>query len=222
MNTFSAGSAVRFGWETFTKRAWFFIGATFITLMAVWLVNAIQEAQFINSFAQFIFFLVTIVASTLIDMGLTAFFLRAHDDITHTSLKDLWHPRSFWYFLIAALFVGILIIIGLVLLIIPGLIAWTLFAFTKLLVIDRNMGPIEAMKASIRITRENRIKVFLLLVCIFLMNMLGAIALLVGLFVSIPVSMLALTHAYRTLSQKSSHTHPNTTQIPLSPNTSSI
>jgi len=28
--SFTAGSAIRFGWETFKKRPWFFVGATIV------------------------------------------------------------------------------------------------------------------------------------------------------------------------------------------------
>jgi len=36
---FSTGSALRFGWETFKKRAWFFVGSTVVILLASGLIN---------------------------------------------------------------------------------------------------------------------------------------------------------------------------------------
>ena len=36
---FSTGAALRFGWETFKKRPWFFVGSTFVILLASGLIN---------------------------------------------------------------------------------------------------------------------------------------------------------------------------------------
>ncbi len=39
---FTVGSAIRFGWETFKKRPWFFVGATVVILFAYVVVGAIS------------------------------------------------------------------------------------------------------------------------------------------------------------------------------------
>ena len=226
MNTFSVGTALRFGWETFKKRPWFLVGATLLVFVLSWIISAIQNAQSGVVALGFVIFLAALAVSTLIDMGFTALYLHAHDDVSKTSLNDLWHPKPFWQYLIATILVGFLVIAGLILLIVPGLILVTLFAFVKFLIIDRNLGPIEAMKESVRITRGHRLDLFLLILSLVAINILGAIALLVGLLLTVPVSVLALVHAYRTLARAAStagtHEHAHTTQLPHTPHTSSI
>lgn len=197
------------------------VGSTLLMLVIFWMISAIQSAPQDNAGVGLLIFLATTTASTFASMGLTAFFIRAHDDVMHVSLNELWHPQQFWQFLAVSILVGIASVIGLILLIIPGLILITMFAFAKLLVIDRAMGPIDAMKESMRLTKGSRLKLFLLLLALLVINILGALTLLIGLLVTIPVSMLALTHAYRSLSHKGTH-HPNTTQLPHAPNTSAI
>jgi uncharacterized membrane protein len=66
-------------------------------------------------------------------------------------------------------------------------------------VIDRDLGPIKAMKESKGITRGNKWPLLGFLLLLTLINLLGLIVLVVGLLVSIPISWLALVHAYRTL-----------------------
>ncbi|MBI5003769.1 DUF975 family protein [Candidatus Kaiserbacteria bacterium] len=223
MNTFSVGTALRFGWETFKKRPWFLVGATLLVFVLSWIISAIQNAQSGVAVLGFVIFLVALAMSTLIDMGFTALYLHAHDDISTVSLSDLWHPKSFWQYLVATILVSFLVIAGLILLIVPGLILVTLFAFVKLLVIDRNLGPIEAMKESVQITRGHRLDLFLLILSLIAINILGAIALLIGLLLTVPVSVLALVHAYRTLAHTTATSgHPHTTQLPRTPHTSSI
>lgn len=212
MHTFSTGMALRFGWETFKQRPWFLAGATLLGLVLTMIVSSIDPGYGnVGAGISIVAFLASLGLSTLIDMGITAFVLRAHDDITHVSIGDLWHPQPFLHYLAAAILVGLSVIAGLVLLIIPGVILILMFAFVKFLIIDRNMGPIEAMKESARITSGHRLELLLLFLALLGLNVLGLLALIVGLLVTGPVSMLALAHAYRTLSHSASnipHTSP--------------
>jgi hypothetical protein len=37
---FTAGEAIRFGWETFKRRPWFFVGATLIIMLVYGMIEA--------------------------------------------------------------------------------------------------------------------------------------------------------------------------------------
>jgi len=87
-----------------------------------------------------------------------------------------------------------------VLLIVPGIIALLMFMFSSFVVIDREKGPIESMAVSKLITKGHRWPLLGFVLLLLLINIAGLLALVVGLFVSIPVSTLAFTHAYRVLS----------------------
>jgi uncharacterized membrane protein len=143
-----------------------------------------------------------VAVSFLISMGEAAFFLRSHDDVNAVSLRTLWNPAPFWKFVGVSLLTAICILVGLVFLIVPGIILGILFMFVGYLVIEEKLGPIDAMKKSIELTKGNRMQLFLLSLTVLGINILGFFALLIGLFVSIPVSFLMMVHAYRTLSRK--------------------
>jgi uncharacterized membrane protein len=74
-----------------------------------------------------------------------------------------------------------------------------MFMFSTIIVIERGLGPIDAMSESRRLTRGHKWQLFTFTVLLFLINLLGLLALIVGIFVSIPVSALAFVHAYRAL-----------------------
>jgi uncharacterized membrane protein len=95
---------------------------------------------------------------------------------------------------------GLAVGIGLVLLIVPGVIFGLMFMFSTFLVIDRELAPIEALKESNRITYGHKWRLLGFTLVLLLINVLGALALLVGLLVTVPVSSLTFTHAYRVLS----------------------
>jgi len=87
-------------------------------------------------------------------------------------------------------------------LIVPGIIFVLMFMFTTLIVIDRGLGPIEAMKESSRITRGHRWTLLGLALLVVLVTLLVLLALVVGLLVSVPVSWIALAHVYRVLARR--------------------
>jgi uncharacterized membrane protein len=202
---FTVGSAIRFGWETFKRRPWFFVGATVVIFFAYGVIGAItggidkaigatpEDPSAIGGIINF-------VLSTFVNMGVTAFYLAAHDNPEAAELSMLWHPQPFWTFLGTSILTTLAVVIGFVLLIVPGIIAMLFFMFSTLLVIDRGLGPIEAMKESMRITAGNRWPLLGLLCLLLLILLAGALALVVGLLVAMPVATLAFVHAYRVLS----------------------
>ncbi len=207
METFSAGSCIRFGWETFKKRPWFFIGSYLLVLVVVGIVTAIlnegiSQGGTIAVLADF----VRIVFDMFIGIGMISFVLKAHDDVEHVSIANFWNPAPFWKYVGATVLFSLLVLAGLILVVIPGIIWAIMFGFAGYLVIDKAMGPIEAMKESRRITRGSRWELFLLGLLTILLMLLGVVCILVGLLVAYPIVALATAHAYRTLSQKAATT----------------
>jgi uncharacterized membrane protein len=205
MNNFSIKESISFGWETFKARPWLFVGAQFVMFIISFLINL--PGNLLEGMdgvaAVLLMIIVTIVAmvlSFLLDMGKTAFFLHSHDVPTGVSIRDLWHPQPFWKYVGASILSGILIILGLILLIIPGIIVAIMVAFSTYIVIDTGLGPWAAIKRSAEITKGHRWHLFRLGLVLFGLNILGFVALLVGLLVTVPVSVLAVVHVYRALS----------------------
>lgn len=199
MQKLSVGASIRFGWKTFKKRPFFLIGIVLGVMIVSGILGSLPKQQGIMTI---LLTLAILVINILIEMGLISFAIKAQDDIAHLTIHDIWHPRSFWKYIGVKILTGVIVLIGIILLIVPGVIAALALMFATYLIIDRDLGPIEAMKESIRLTKGNRWNLFLLILAIAGINILGAIALFVGLFVSIPVSLLALAHAYRTLAGK--------------------
>jgi uncharacterized membrane protein len=205
MNTFSIKEALSFGWKTFRSRPWLFIG-TEVVLFAVSAVTQLPERLTHNmtgmsaAFIGILAFLISTVISFLLDMGKTSFYLHAHDSVEAASYHDLWHPRPFWKYVATSIAAGLATIIGLILLIIPGIIIGIMVAFSTYIVIDTGMGPIEAIKHSAELTKGHRWHLLRFGLALLGVNILGLAVLIVGLLVSIPVSILAVVHVYRKLS----------------------
>jgi len=210
---FSPGESIRFGWETFKRRPWFFVGATVVIAILYGIAGGLSsgvDAMFGGSAEEptFAGSIVNYVLGLLIGMGVTAFYLAAHDNPDGAQLGMLWHPQPFLKFLGTSILATLAIGIGFVLLIVPGIIAMILFMFSTIIVIDRELGPIDAMKESMRITAGHRWSLLGLLVLLLLILFAGVLALFVGLLVAMPVATLAFVHAYRTVSGSAKEAPP--------------
>ncbi len=183
---------IKFGWKTFKARPWFFVVTVIIYAIVQVIVGAMGGG--------ILGFLVSILLPTLLYCGVIHVYLKAHDNVSSPKLKELWNPKPFLNYLLVSILIGVIVLVGLVLLIVPGIILALVFSMAGFLVIEKNMKPIEALKESARMTKGSRWKLFLLGLALTGLTILGMIPLMLGLFIVAPLSMLALVHAYRTLS----------------------
>jgi tetratricopeptide (TPR) repeat protein len=89
-----------------------------------------------------------------------------------------------------------MIILGLLALVVPGVYLMVGYVLAPWFVFDRRVSFWEAMELSRRTVQPHWFKFGGLVLMILLLNLLGALALGVGLLVTIPVSWCALTAAY--------------------------
>ncbi len=116
-------------------------------------------------------------------------------------IKDMLEAfRNYWNAVLATILVGVIVIIGFVFLIIPGIFFACKLAFTSYLVVDRKMEVIEAVKESWRMTNGHAWKVFLIGLLAIPILIAGLIAFGVGIIVSIMWIKLAFASLYHSVS----------------------
>lgn len=203
---FSTSACIRFGWDTFKKRGWYLVGAFCVAIIGFSILGQIvtRVGDAGGSLFSFLALLANAAIQTLLAIGLTSFVLKAHDNVESVQLADIWNPKFFWKYLGTDILYGIAALVGLVLLIVPGIVVILTYQFAQYIVIDKGLDPIDALKESARITRGSRWELLLFLLVILLLNIAGVILLFVGLLVTIPVTALAMVHAYRVLEHRAS------------------
>jgi uncharacterized membrane protein len=90
-----------------------------------------------------------------------------------------------------------MVVVGLILLIVPGIYLALRFSQFGVAIVDKDMGAIESLKYSARLTEGNKMNLFGLYVLCILVVLAGILALLVGLLAALPVVYLAPYVAYR-------------------------
>jgi len=200
MTKFSKIEALEFGWKTTTSNLKFLIGLMIIVLVIYLLLAMIGQALEDEKFLSFIFSLITWAIQLIVSLGLIKIAIKFCDK-KKPLLSDLYteYPKTLKY-LLASIIVGIITFIGFILLIVPGIIFAIKLQFVPYLIADKNLGPFEAIKTSWRITKGVKWNLFLFALLAILVNIGGALLLLVGLLVTIPTTSIATAYIYRKLS----------------------
>ncbi|MFC1864391.1 DUF975 family protein [Chloroflexota bacterium] len=116
-------------------------------------------------------------------------------------IKDMFEAfRNYWNVVLADVLVGAIVVIGLVLLIIPGIIFACKLAFVPYLVVEWKMEAIEAVKTSWRMTNGHAWKIFLIGLLAIPISIAGFICLGVGIIVAVMWVSLAVASFYHTVS----------------------
>jgi uncharacterized membrane protein len=98
----------------------------------------------------------------------------------------------------------LMMIVGFILLIIPGIYVAIRFGTLPYVFVDQKLGWKEALKESSRLSEGYRWNLFGFALLLVAINILGALLLLVGLLVSIPVSFIAAAMMYEFLKKEKS------------------
>jgi uncharacterized membrane protein len=116
-------------------------------------------------------------------------------------IKNMFEAfQTYWNAVLAGLLVGVIVFIGFILLIVPGIVFACKLAFTPYLVVDRKMGVIEAVKGSWSMTSGHAGKVFLLGLLAFPISIAGLICFGVGIILSIMWIRMAFASLYHAVS----------------------
>ncbi len=107
--------------------------------------------------------------------------------------------NPFFRYLWGILLQGLIGAVGFILLVVPGLI-WTYkYMFTGFLIVDKGLRPVEALRQSGVLTQGAKMDLCVFSLLLGAINVLGALALLVGLLWTIPTSIVATAYVYRRL-----------------------
>ena len=194
------GEIVRFGWKKMKENLGFFI----ILLLVAWLIQTVPQLmgdylidrQIILGLT---LYLISVVLNIVVAMGLIKVSLRFSANKKGT-FGDLFScfPLFFKYLFGSILFL-LIIIAGIILLIFPAIIWGIKFGLFPYFIVDKGMGPIKALKASAKATMGARWDLLGFWFVVSIISLLGVLCLVIGIFATIPTTMVATALVYRRL-----------------------
>ena len=180
------GKYLREGWELFKQNAGGFIGFALVFFII----------QAILGYLPRVGGLISLAISGPLYAG---FYLVCAKQLQRQTpvFQDFFTGFNFFLpLLVLTVISSILILLGLVLLILPGIFLMVCYLFAAMIVIDRRLDFWPAMELSRRTVQPQWFGFFVFLLLLVLINLGGAALLGLGLLVSLPVSACAVTAAY--------------------------
>jgi uncharacterized membrane protein len=202
MQTLSIKEAFKDGWSLFKGNKRTLVAATFVMMVASAFNRTPSRFFWEAGLSSLLIFVAIWIVNIILQIGWIKLLLKLIDGEV-TSVKELiQHSGLFLKYIGAYAWFALGSTIGLILFIIPGFYWILKYGFAPIIVIDEHVSIKAAFKMSGDITKGVKWKLLGLLVLMILVNIAGAVVLFIGLFVSIPVSMLAYLSIYRKLINK--------------------
>lgn len=174
------------GFEIFKKYPLGFIGF----FLLIGLVGSISQIHQILG-------LVTLILSPAMTIGWFVVAKKIDDDEPFEFGDFFSGFKKVWPLTAAYLLISLLVIVGFVLLVIPGIYLAVAFSLALFPIYFSNLDITESLKITRKVITKRWFSFFLFLIVLILVNVLGLIALGIGILVSAPVTYLALYAAYK-------------------------
>jgi hypothetical protein len=196
---FSIKDALRSGWEAFKSQWSFYVLAVIATAAVLFVINALTGIS-TNIGVIIVVTLASWILQVLITLGWITIFLKAAkgEQVGWPNFQD--NVQVWWKYILANILYQIIVGIGFLLLIVPGIyfaLKYQLFMYA--LVDKKDIGIWESFQESARLTKGVKWQLFGLWFVFLGVAILGFLALIVGFAVAWIVMGVAMAYIYHSL-----------------------
>jgi len=186
------GEAIEFGWNSVKSHAGFFIGVFLLFFALSFMIYGAGA-------------LGTRIVLGLLVSGMSLGYRKLAIDMVDgksPEFKELFSCFSLLLkYLLAAVLYSIIVAAGLVFFVIPGIIWAVQFGFYSFVIVKERSWPWGALKKSSALTAGVRGKLIIFAFALVGINLLGVIALGIGIIITIPLSVIAAAHVFNQLEE---------------------
>jgi uncharacterized membrane protein len=207
--SFNFGDVLGYGWAVMKANFWFFVALGIVSVIVEQLPNIINEMlQYMpltepaHILSELFFGVVSAVISIVITIGFIKIALSLCDRAKpgFGTLFDGWD--CFWRYVGASILYTLIVLAGFFLLVIPCIVWAIKYSLCFYFVVDKGLGPVDAIKASGKATMGAKWQLLGFGFVCGLVNLLGFLCLIVGLFATYPTVLVATALVYRHLAEQ--------------------
>lgn len=194
---FSIQDVLKESWRLTKENLGFFIGYQIILYLLMWVFGGKSKGNL-----SFVWDIIGWLILTAAYMGFYNSCLMIVSGMKPglDQLYQNWRWLITWA--VAGLLFAIMFGLGLILLIAPAFYVLARFGLYTFFILDKKLGPVEALQGASRATEGIRFQVFLLFLTCIGLYVLGFLLLGIGILITSPIAMLALAIVYRKITDK--------------------
>lgn len=198
---FSNKEAIKYGWGVMKANLWYFVGILIVAWLVVGIPGALADHFQKNDmgFLALLFNIITSVLRVIISIGMIKIALKFLSEEKPEFMELFRFQGNFWRFVGGSILYGLIVAGGFILLIVPG-IYWAIkFQWFGYCIIEQKLGPVQALKKSAQMTLTVKWQLLGFALVITGINILGFLCLFIGLFATVPTTLMAYAFLYRKL-----------------------
>ncbi|MCL5011972.1 MAG: hypothetical protein M1320_00935 [Patescibacteria group bacterium] len=213
MNTISIKKTFSWAWDMLLKHFWVLVGIFAIVIVTRAIFSTLSSyagdhhmgwlsilITIVNVFIQIVFGISTVAIALKLYAGES---VRVKEVFyTHGKFKD---------YILAGILYLLILCAGFILFIIPGFVWMIKYQFFPWLLIEKNLKPTEALRASARITAGNKWKLFWYWILSIGVSLVGLVVVGIGIIPAAALVFLGYTFLYKQLSAQ--YVEPTTVPV---------
>jgi serine/threonine protein kinase len=170
------------GWNLVISDFWRIIGVSAL----IWLISSFATTSMIG-----------LIIRYPLTGGLWLYYLnRVRGNPTTIDVAFSGFKVAFLQLVLVGLITHVLLLLGFIALIVPGIFLWVSWSFAAALVADQGLDFWPAMRLSRKVVCKHWWKFFWFLIVLALIHLAGLLCCWVGIFVATPVCLAAMAYAY--------------------------
>jgi len=199
---FSSEEAIKFGWGATKTNFWFIFGVFVVIVLIAGFFSVCLEQVDNQGISFAIINLGYSIVQVFMTMGAIQLGLMICDNKPPRTSVFFENNTLFVNYVVGTFLYGLIVFLGTLLLVIPGIIWAIKYQFVGHIIVDLKIGPLEALKKSAQITRDEKFPLLILSVILGIINFAGALAFGIGLLATIPTTGIAHIYVYRSLLER--------------------
>ncbi|MDD3919011.1 MAG: hypothetical protein PHX52_00330 [Candidatus Pacebacteria bacterium] len=204
---FNIGENIGFGFDRTLKNVWFFVGffiVLFISSAFFSMLDDYKLSGIIGFISEFIISISGFLFSFILFLFLLKISLNLIENVK-INFKEINESLNvFLKFVLTVLTYWLIVFVGLIFFIVPGVILMIKYQFAALIVLDeKDVGIREAFRKSNVLASGVQWKLFWFSIISDFVNFAGLIFFFVGFLITAPTTIIAKTRIYRELKKQS-------------------
>ena len=199
-NSYSLSSSIPHAWNTLIDNInTFAIGV----LVAIFYVIISAIISFVFKDAGFVAFIISLLYSLIVGSAIELGWLNvvlSLADAKKVKISDfLFFNKGTLNYIVATIISSILVFLGLLLFIIPGIYIGLRLSMFRLLIVDKKLGIFESLSTSWKITEKQTLNLFVISFIFGIINLYGLLTFGIGLLITAPLTSIAIVYVYKYL-----------------------
>ncbi len=189
-------------WKNVKSQIWILAGLFIGMEVVVYIISLLLSALSTSVVGNAVVALVGLIVSSIFALGYirNMFQTMDGDEPRFSAYKS--SPAKIFTYAVASVLLGLLVCVGLVFFIIPGVYLYLRLQFFGQFIVDEDADIIGSLQKSWNLTKGHAMPLFLLSLVQLLILIVGAVLFLIGLVVAYPLCIMIQCHVYRLLGGK--------------------